>query len=145
MRAAMVILILTATCRAADISGAWKANPAHSVLPGDRKAIRIRLEPHTRGEVFTLDTVTPDGRASTSSTILYLDGRARDFRDPGCFGTQSSRRLDDRTVEIVRTCAAGERIRIVCRLTTGTQLILEVTVKQADGREVEQRLVLEKE
>ena len=141
----MLILILTATCRAGDVFGAWKANPAHSVLPGDRKVIRIRIEPHTHGEVFTLDTVTPDGRASTSSTILYLDGRARDLRDAGCFGTQSSRRLDDRTVEILRTCATGERTRIVCRLTARSELVLEVTAKQTDGREVERRLVLEKE
>jgi hypothetical protein len=141
----MLILLLTDTSRAGDAFGVWKTNPAHSVLPGNQKATGLRIEPHPRGEVFTLDTVTADGSASTSSTILYLDGRARDFRDQGCSGTQSSRRLDDRTVEILRTCATGERTRIVCRLTARSELVLEVTAKQADGREVERRLVFEKE
>ena len=145
MRAAMLILLVIPSCWAGDAFGVWKANPAHSVLPGDRKATRLLIEPHKRGEVFTLDTVTAQGRASTSSTIPYLDGRTRDFRDLGCFGTQSSRRLDDRTVEILRTCESGVRTRIVCRLTSHRELLLEVWAKQADGREVERRLELERE
>jgi hypothetical protein len=112
---------------------------------GNQKTMTLRIEQRTRGEVFTLDTVTSDGRALTSSTILYLDGRARDFQDSTCSGTQSSRRLDARTVEILRTCATGERIRIVCRSTTTSELILQVTAKQTDGREIKGRLVLEKE
>ena len=144
MRAALLIL-LAATPWAREAFGVWKLNPARSTPVGNQKTMTLRIEQHTRGEVFTLDTVTSDGRASTSSTILYLDDRARNFRDQGCFGTQSSRRLDDRTVEILRRCATGERTRIVCRLTARSELVLEVTAKQADGREVERRLVFEKE
>jgi hypothetical protein len=106
----------------------------------------LRIEQHTRGEVFTMDTVTTDDRASTSSTILYLDGRARDFQDSTCSGTQSSRRLDARTVEILRTCASGEWIRFVRRLSAqGKELILDITEQHPDGRRVERRLVLEKQ
>jgi hypothetical protein len=43
-----------------------------------------------------------DGRASTFGTIQYFDGKARDFEDSTCSGAQSSRRVDGRTVEILR-------------------------------------------
>jgi hypothetical protein len=69
--------------------------------------LTIRIEPHTRGEVCTLDRIEADGRAISSSTILYLDGREREFRDGECSGTQSSRRIDSRTIEILRKCGAG--------------------------------------
>src|SRR3974377_1900483 len=38
-----------------------------------------RIESHAKGEVFTLDRIEADGRATTSSTLLYLDGKLRDF------------------------------------------------------------------
>lgn len=103
----------------------------------------LRVEPHTHGEVFTLETVTSDGRALTSSTILYFDGKARDFQDSACSGTQSSRRLDFRTVEILRECAGGGQIRLVRRAVHSGLLTLEIT-EQRDGRRSESRLVLEK-
>jgi len=106
----------------------------------------VRFEPHAKGEVFTLDRIDGDGRATTSSTILYFDGKPRDFQDLGCSGTQSSRRVDGRTVEILRQCTSGERVRFVRR--SGAQpkdLILDITEHHPDGRRLERRLVLEKE
>ncbi len=80
----------------------------------------------------------------TSSTILYLDGKPRDFQDLGCSGTQSSRRVDNRTVEILRTCA--EWTRFVRRLAArAKELILDITGQHQDGRRFERHLVLEKE
>jgi hypothetical protein len=98
-----------------------------------------------RGEVFTLDVVDVNGRASTSSTILYFDGKSRDYVDPACTGTQSSRRVDDRTVEILRDCGtSGHRQRIRRSAVEPEVLVLEITDQHPDGRRSESRLVLEK-
>jgi hypothetical protein len=72
------------------------------------KSLTVRIERHPKGEVLTLDRTETDGRTTSSSTILYLDGEPRRFEDFGCSGIQSSRRADERTVEIVRMCANRE-------------------------------------
>jgi hypothetical protein len=144
MRAAMLILLALAS-RAGQAFGVWKPNEARSTAGGDRRIVALRIEPHTSGEVFTLDTLTSDGRASTSSTILFFDGKPRDFKDSVCSGTQSSRRVDDRTVEILRECAGGRQIRLVWRAEQPGVLILEMTERQRDGRHSERRLVMEKQ
>jgi hypothetical protein len=72
---------------AGDAFGIWKVNPIRSVDPRPMTLI-VRFEPHSKGEVFTLDTTDRLGRASTSSTILYFDSKPRDFQDLGCSGTQ---------------------------------------------------------
>lgn len=96
--------------------------------------------------MLTLNRNGGDGRTTTSSTILYLDGKPSDFQDLGCSGTQSSRRVDNRTVEILRTCASGDWTRFVRRLDAQTnELVLEITEQQPDGGRFEQRLVLEKQ
>ena len=59
------------------------------------------------GLLSTQSAFADTGPLDPSSTILYFDGKARDFQDSTCSGTQSSRRLDARTVEILPTCAAG--------------------------------------
>jgi len=138
MQAAPLLLLVaaasTALSWAGDAFGIWHW-----------KGVTLRIQPHTRGEVFTLDTVSADGRASTSSTILYFDGKARQFQDASCQGTQSSRRVDDRTIEILRECGNGDSTRLIRRL--GAQpgkLILEITEQRQDRRS-ERRLVLEKQ
>ena len=130
-----------------DAFGSWKVKPARSTKPRvSWEALAVRFEPHTKGEVFTLDQIDADGRATTFSTILYLDNKPREFQGFECSGTQSSRRVDSRTVEIVRTCTSGEWTRFVRRLSTRPeQLVLEITEHQADGRHVERRVVLEKQ
>lgn len=105
----------------------------------------IRIEPHRKGEVFTLDRIEADGRAISSSTILYLDGTERDFRDGECSGTQSSRRIDSRTVEILRNCAAGAWTRFVRRTAPKDELVLEISEQRAGGRRFDRRLVFEKQ
>jgi hypothetical protein len=145
MRAAMLILV-AAACWAEEAFGVWKLNSARSTLAGNQKSMTLRIEPHTRGEVFNWDTVAADGRASTSSTILYFDGKARDFQDSACAGTQSSRRVDSGTVEIVRRCASGAQARFIRRLTAQPGvLILDITEQHPDGHRAERRLVLEKQ
>jgi hypothetical protein len=123
-------------------------NPIRSTLTGDAQAknITVRFEPHAKGEVFTLDRTGGDGRITTSSTVLYLDGKPRDFEDLGCSGTQSSRRVDSQGVEILRTCASGDWTRFVRR--PGAQpkeMIIEITEQHSDGRRFERRLLLEKQ
>src|SRR5690242_14288309 len=69
-------------------SGTWKMNAARSRLPGGApfKSLIVRIEHHPKGEVFTLDRIETDGRATNYSTILYLDGEPRRFEDFGCTG-----------------------------------------------------------
>lgn len=139
-------MLAGATSWAGEAFGVWKLNPARSTLAGNHKSVTLRIEPYTRGEVFTLDTMAADGRASTFSTILYLDGKARDFEDSACSGTQSSRRVDGRAVEIVRKCANGGHWRLIRRSAVEPGvLVLEITEQDSDGRRSERRLVLEKQ
>ena len=122
-------------------------NLARSTLVRDSrpKSITIRIESHTKGEVFTLDRIEADGRRTTSSSLLYLDGKPRDFEDAGCTGTQLSRRLDGETVEILRTCTNGGWIRLVRRFAAQpNELVLDITEQEASGRRLERHLVLEK-
>jgi len=144
MRAVMLIL-LAATSWAGEAFGVWKLNPARSTLVENHKSVTVRIAPHPRGEVFTLDTMAADGRASTSSTILYFDGKPRDFQDSTCSGTQLSRRVDSQTVEILRQCASGAQIRLVRRVVQPGVLILEITDQQMGAQRSERRLVMEKQ
>jgi hypothetical protein len=149
MRIASPFLVLVA---AASVAGSlpkyglgnWKVNPVRSTNPYPGSFV-LRIEPHPKGEVFTLDRVDVQGRNTTSSTVLYLDGKPRVLGLPGCAGTQSSRRLDSRTVEILRNCGSGEWMRFVRRLTQPKEMVLEITEKRLDGSRLERRLVLEKE
>ena len=143
MRAALLTLF-TVTSWAGGPFGTWKLNPARSTLAGNDKSVTLRIEPHTRGELLTWDTVAADGRASTFSTILYFDGKAREFQDSVCSGTQSSRRVDGSTVEILRECASGQQIRLVRRAVQPGVLILEITEREIGGQRSERRLVMEK-
>jgi hypothetical protein len=128
--------------------GTWKMNPARSTLTGGAQpsSFVVRIEPHLKGEVFTLDRTEQDGRTTSSSTILYLDDKPRDFEDHECSGTQSSRRVDGQTVELLRKCGNGEWTRLVRRGSTkANELVLEITQQHVDGRRVAWRLVLEKQ
>src|SRR5258708_38703610 len=149
MRIVLLIMLAAATCWAADaVVGTWKLNAAQSTLAGDiqPKSLTVRIEPHAKGEVFTLDRTEANGRSTSSSILLYLDGTARAFQDAGCSGTQSSRRVDSRTVEIFRDCASGQWIRFIRRSRTQpNELILEITEQHPDGRRFARRLVLEEQ
>jgi hypothetical protein len=148
MRTIPLMLLFSVPNWADGAFGTWKLNPARSVSSGDSfpKSLTVRIESHSRGEVFTLDRIDQDGRATSSSTILYLDGASRDFRDFGCSGSQSSRRVDIQTVEIVRRCSNGGWTRFVRRLAAQPKdLVLEITEQHTDGRRSERRLVLEKQ
>src|SRR5215469_5818314 len=147
MRTAALMFLFGASGWAGGAFGTWMMNPARSTLASypRPKSITIRIESHAKGEVFTLDRIEADGRATTSSTLLYLDGKLRDFQDTGCSGNQSSRRVDSRTVEILRTCANGDKIRFVRRLSAQpNELLLEITEHQAGGRSFDRHLGREK-
>ena len=145
MRTALLFILLTATSPAGEAFGVWKLNPARSTPAGNQKSVILRIEPHTRGEVFTMDTVAKDGRASTFSTILYFDRKPREFQNSACSGTQSSRRVGGRTVEILRECANGHRQLIRRSTVEPGVLILEIMEQHMDGRRSERRLVMEKQ
>ena len=128
-------------------SGTWKLDAAGSTLTGAPfKSLTVRIERHPKGEVFTLDRVEADGRTTSSSTILYLDGEPRRFEDFGCSGTQSSRRADARTIEIVRVCASGRWTRLLRRASAkSNELVLEIAEQSADGRRFDRRLTLKRQ
>jgi hypothetical protein len=129
------------------ISGTWKMNSARSTFAGRApfKSLTARIERHPKGEVFTLDRVASDGRTTSYSTVLYLDNEPRRFEDFGCSGTQSSRRADEQTVEIVRMCASGGWMRLLRRASAKTnEFVLEITEQSADGQRFDCRLTLER-
>jgi hypothetical protein len=151
MRILLVSTLLSATCFGQVLegsSGTWKMNAARSTFTGGSpfKSLTLRIERHPKGEILTLDRIDTDGRITNYSTILYLDGEPRQFEDFRCSGIQSSRRLDDRTVEIVRMCASGGWMRLLRRASAkSNELLLEITEQSAEGRRFDRRLTLEKQ
>jgi hypothetical protein len=122
-------------------------NAAKSTLGGGirPKSVTVRIATHAGGEALTVDRVEADGRLTSYSTILYLDGMPRQFQDFACSGIQTSRRLDSQTVEVLRICASGAWLRWVRRSAAPSkELVLEVTEQSSGGRRIERRLVLEK-
>src|SRR2546425_9081532 len=112
----MLAAIFAFQARAADpVFGTWRLNAARSTFAGDTqpKILTVRIEPHAKGEVFTLDRTETNGRSTSASVLLYFDGRARGFNEAGCSGTQSSRRLDSRTVEILHDFTGSQFAPIV--------------------------------
>ena len=141
---AATLILLVASGVIGEAFGVWKLNPARSTRAGTDRSVILRIGPHRRGEVLTVDTVAADGRASTSSTILYFDGKPRDFRDSVCSGEQSSWRKDEQTVEILRECADGGRVQLVRRAVSPGLMVLEITEQSSEGHPTERRLVFEK-
>jgi hypothetical protein len=144
-----LVLLCTPTW-AQNAFGTWKMNPARSLFNGDPDplAVTIRFEPHSRGEVLTWDTVGSNGQTQTLSIILYFDGKQRDFQGHPCpgMGFQSSRRLDNRAIEILLTCENGLRARFVRQLTADpSDLILDITDVLPDGRRFERHMFFEKQ
>ena len=147
MRIVALLVLVGIAWAAGPESGIWKMNPVRSNFSGETqpRSFTLRVEPHSKGEVFTLDRVETNGRATSSSTILYFDGVARDFQQGECSGTQSSWRMDSQTVEIFRNCGAGAWTKFIRRTALKTQLVLEISEQRADGRRFDRRLVFEKQ
>jgi len=151
MRALLVLTLLSATLFAQGLegtSGTWKMIAARSTFAGSTpfKSLTVRIERHPKGEVLILDRTETDGRTISTRTIVYLDGEPRRFEDFGCSGIQSSRRADERTVEIVRMCASGDWMRFLWRPSAkANELVLEITEQSADGRRFDGRLILAKQ
>ena len=89
------------------------------------KSLTVRIEPRARGEVVTVYRTEINGQASSCSMVLYLDGVARGFQQGECSGTQSSRRIDSQTIEVLRNCGPGAWTRFVRRRAPKDQLVLE--------------------
>jgi hypothetical protein len=147
MRTALLLMLLAAAAGAGAAYGTWTLNAAQSTFAGDTqpKSFTIRIEPHAKGEVFTVDRIEADGRVISSSILLYLDGTERDFREAGCSGTQLSRRIDSQTIEILRNCGAGAWTKLVRRTAPKEQLVLEISEQRRGGRRFDRRLIFEKQ
>jgi hypothetical protein len=107
----------------------------------------VQIEPHVKGEVFTMDRTESDGSARSSSSILYFDGAPRDIQDFDCTGTQSSSRLDDRTIEIRRKCAGSDGTWLVRQsVNASKELLIDITQdRRGAGPNREWHMVLEKQ
>lgn len=147
MRIVLLLALAGGACWGDDALGIWKMNPRRSAFTAERapRNFTLRIERHSKGEVFTVERTEQDGRSSSDSTILFFDGKPREYHDQDCRGTQSSQRVDNRTVEILRTCEAGAWTRVIRRVSTNGELVVEASGRRADGRQVEMRVVLEKE
>jgi hypothetical protein len=146
MRIVLTLALATAGCFGQTF-GTWEIDAARSTFAGDTqpKDLTVRIERHVKGEVFTVDRTEFNGQVNSFSTLLYLDGVPRDFQAGRCSGTQSSRRVDSQTVEILRNCGSGAWIRFVRKTSTNPrELVFEISEQHAGGRRFERRLVLEK-
>jgi hypothetical protein len=148
MRSVLFFMTFTTACCASSLFGTWKMDAGRSKTMGSvpPRGFTVRIEPHAKGEVFTLDRVEVDGRATSSSSILYLDSTPRELQDFDCVGVQSSRRLDSRTIENRRNCASSDCIWFVRHSTDkARELMIDITEKHRSGPNLDWRLVLEKQ
>jgi hypothetical protein len=147
MRTALLLMLLAAAGWTEAAYGTWTLNASQSTFAGDTqpKSFTIRIEPHAKGEVFTVNRIEADGRVISSSILLYLDGTERDFREGECSGTQLSRRIDSQTIEILRNCGTGAWIKLVRRIALKQQLILEISEQRHGGRRFDRRQIFEKQ
>ena len=148
MRTVLFLIVFATACRADPMFGTWKMDVGQSKVTGSAppKGFTVRLEPHAKGEVFTLDRIESDGRTMSSSTLLYFDGAPRSFEDFGCSGTQSSRRLDGQTVEILRVCPSSEWTWLIRpSAVQSKEIIIDITEKRRGHATVEWRVVLKKQ
>jgi len=142
----LTLVLLAAICFGQPF-GTWKLKAAQSTFAGDirPKSLTVRIEPRARGEVVTVYRTEISGQTSTCSMVLYLDGTARGFQQGECSGTQSSRRIDSQTIEVLRNCGPDDRTRFVRRRAPKDQLVLEISEERADGRRFGRRLIFEKQ
>jgi hypothetical protein len=94
MRAVVSFILLGAACWADVAFGIWKMNVTRSTFARDTqpKSITVRIEPHAKGEVSTLDRIEADGRTTTSSSICTWTARSGIIESPGV--QEPSRRVE---------------------------------------------------
>jgi hypothetical protein len=148
MRTILILTICSTACWAGSVLGTWRMDRARSRFAGadQPQSVTVRIEPHAKGRVFTLDRLERDGRNTSFSSVLYLDGASRDFQDFACSGMQSSRWQDERTIEIRRACSNGESIwRVRESAGNSRELMIEIMEKSRDGSTLGSRVVLKRQ
>ena len=123
-------------------------NAARSTFTGGArpKSLTLRLEPRDNGEVFTLETVSFDGRTTIASTVFYFDDKPHEYHDDTCSGTQSSKLTGKDSVETSRNCSTGEWSRFVQRPgPEPDSLSLDMTRQPRSGNRMEWHLLLLRE
>jgi hypothetical protein len=147
VRTTLLLIAFDLAACAASMLGTWEMDSARSSFIGavPPKSLTMRIEPHARGSVFTLDRIEADGRATSSSTILYLDSTPRNLQDFECSGTQSSRWLNEQTMEIRRACTSTDSIWLLRQsVQNSKELMVTIARKNRRGPSFEWRLVLKK-
>jgi len=140
------VVLLAAICLGQPF-GTLEAEGGSIHFAGDIRpnSLTARIEPRARNEVVTVYRTKINGQASSCSMVIYLDGVARGFQQGECSGTQSSRRIDSQTIEVLRNCGPGAWTRFVRRRAPKDQLVLEISEQRADGRRFGRRLIFEKQ
>ena len=59
VRTGLLLLVIGAVCSAEPVFGTFRMNPARSTFTGDTqpRSSTVRIEPHAKGEVFTMDRI----------------------------------------------------------------------------------------
>jgi hypothetical protein len=113
MRLVLMAIVVGAISLAGTPAGVWKMNAARSTFAGDiqPKSLTLWIEAHAKGEGFTLDRIEADGRATSSSTVLYFErhcpGRRRCRRGWIRFVRRSSERPNELVLEIAAQQPGG--------------------------------------
>ena len=145
MRTILILTVCSTACCAGSLLGTWRMDRARSWFagPDQPRRLTVRIEPHAKGRVFTLDRLEGDGRNTSFSTVLYFDGISRAIQDFACSGTQSSRWWDGRTIEIRRVCSNVESVwRVRESAGNSRELTIEITEKSLGGSTLGLRVVL---
>jgi hypothetical protein len=79
MRTILILTVCSIACWAGSILGTWRMDRARSRFAGadQPQSLIVSIEPHAKGRVFTLDRLEADGRSTSFSSVLYLDGTSR--------------------------------------------------------------------
>jgi hypothetical protein len=107
---------------------------------GDSRFIRTEERPYDQLRLHGADqtlyvkfwnSTSPAGLCDPVATSLAAD-------------RQSSRRIDNQTIEVLRNCGPGVWTGFV-RRAPKDQLVLEISEQRADGRRFDRRLIFEKQ
>ena len=148
MRTILILTVCSTACCAGSLLGTWRMDRARSWFagPDQPRSLTVRIEPHAKGRVFSLDRLEGDGRNTSFNSVLYFDGIFRAIQDFACSGMQSSRWQDERTIEIRRACSNSEAVwRVRESAENSKELTIEITEKSRGGSTLGWRVVLRKQ
>jgi hypothetical protein len=82
MRTILILTVCSTACCAGSLLGTWRIDRARSwfAVPDHPQSLTVRIEPHAKGRVFTLDRLEADGRTTVSATSCTSMAHPTTFR-----------------------------------------------------------------